>query len=192
LDNSIEKAIKEIETAFRNEQQRSKSWINVAGKYLKFYGSNGFENHYTAEDIVMELINKLLNGERNWDIEKVPDFDHFMYQNIQSIVEGKLRSRKIVESVDSFKPNAKAGKVFRGLKPGQYADNRDTGELIDLKNKLERCYNELSGDDECGLVFLEWLQGKTSIEISESLGITVNDVERIKKRIKYQFNNKLS
>ena len=99
MDNSIEKAIKEIETAFRNEQQRSKSWINVAGKYLKFYGSNGFENHYTAEDIVMELINKLLNGERNWDIEKVPDFDHFMYQNIQSIVEGKLRSRKIVESV---------------------------------------------------------------------------------------------
>jgi len=69
----------------------------------------------------MELINKLLNGERRLGYRKgTPILITLCIRIYRVLLRVKLRSRKIVESVDSFKPNAKAGKVFRGLKPGQY------------------------------------------------------------------------
>lgn len=192
METSIEKAMAEIESAYMHNKKRSKSWINVAAKYLKLYGSNRFENHLTAPDIVMEIINKILNGERKWDHNKVPDFDRFMYSTIQSVVEGKYRYRTQVESVNNFKPEAKKGKTYRGLIAGQYADNHDTAHLIHIRDKLERCYNELKHDDECGLVFIEWLHDKSNVQIAESLGITPAEVEKIKKRIKYQLNKRIN
>jgi RNA polymerase sigma factor (sigma-70 family) len=192
LETSLKKAIAEIESAYKHDKKRSKSWINVAAKYLNLYSSNRFENHLTAPDIVMEVINKILNGERNWDHHKVPEFDKFMYSTIQSIVEGKYRYRMHVESVDNFEPSAKNGKVYRGLIPGQYADNHDSAHLIHIKDKLERCYNELKDDDECGLVHMEWLHDKTNVQIAENLGITTAEVEKIKKRIRYQLNKKIN
>jgi len=192
LETSLKKAIAEITNAYKHNQKRSKSWINVAAKYLKLYSSNRFENHLTAPDIVMEIINKILNGERNWDHQKVPDFDKFMYSTIQSVVEGKYRYRTQVENVNDFKPEAKKGKTYKGLIAGQYADNHDTAHLIHIRDKLERCYNELKHDDECGLVFMEWMQDKSNVQIAESLGIKPADVEKIKKRIRYQLNKKLN
>ena len=191
MKNSTELALKEIERAYTTEKIRLKSWLNVAGKYLVCYGQNSFECHLTAEDIVQELITKILEGERNWDPERVPDFDQFIFRNIQSIIEGKLRARNIVESVEVFEPKAKEGKVYKGIREGQYENNIYACELIDINDKLERCYNKLSEDDECGLVLIEWHAGKTSIEIADSLGLEVHEVENIKKRIRYKLNKKI-
>lgn len=192
MNSPINLAIKEIEDAFSIQLKRSKSWINVADKYLKFYRTNGSENHYTSEDIVMELIDKILSGERNWDPERVPDFDQYMFQNIQSLVEGKFRKRKVVESVESFEPVAKTNKTFKGLLPGQYVEDHDVGDLIDINERLEKCYNDLCDDDECGVVFLEMLKGKSSIEIAEYLYSDVAEIERIKKRIRYKLNHRIT
>jgi hypothetical protein len=192
LETSLKKAIAEIEDAYKHNKNRAKSWINVAAKYLKLYSSNRFENHLTAPDIVFEIITKILHGERKWDHYKVPDFDRFMYATIQSVVEGKYRYRTQVENVNDFKPEAKKGKTYTGLIAGQYADNHDTAHLIHIRDKLERCYNELKHDDECGLVFMEWMQDKSNVQIAESLGIKPADVEKIKKRIRYQLNKKLN
>lgn len=192
MKSSLELAISEIENAFTCNKNRSKSWINVAGKYLKLYSNDKFENHYQPNDIVMELINKILSGERNWDPDRVPDFDQFIYLNIRSIVEGKFRVRNLVESVEVFEPAAKNGKVYKGLQEGQYEKEPHYEQLIDVDDKLTKCYDILSSDEECGIVFLEMLNGSTSIQIAEYIGADVAEVEKIKKRIKYKLKKYLS
>jgi len=192
LKSSLKLAISEIENAFTCNKNRSKSWINVAGKYLKYYSSDKYENHYQPDDIVMELIDKILNGRRNWDPDRVPDFDQFIYMNIRSLVEGKFRNRNIVESVPVFEPSAKAGKVYKGLQDDQYEKEPEYEQLIDHNDKLSKCYDILSSDEECGVVFLEMLNGSTSIQIAKYIGTDVAEVEKIKKRIKYKLKKYLS
>jgi DNA-directed RNA polymerase specialized sigma subunit len=63
---------------------------------------------------------------------------------------------------------------------------------IERKEQLERCYKELLEDDDCALVFLEWKEGKTSKDISDSLGITVEEVERNKKRLRYKLRKRFN
>jgi RNA polymerase sigma factor (sigma-70 family) len=192
LSNNLELAIEKIEYAIKIKKKILKGWLVVADRYLKSYTKGIYERHWTAEDIVQELIEKILSGERNWDPETVPEFNKFMYTNIRSIVEGKLKSRQIVETVDDYYPEKEKSRVKKILSPGLKADNPDICNEIEAYDKLEKCYNSLLDDEDAALVYLYWKEGNTSKEIAESLGINVIEVERLKKRIRYHLTKKIN
>ena len=100
MKNNLELSIEKIEYAIKHKRIHFKAWLVVADRYLKYYTKGMYERHWTAEDIVSELIDKILHNERIWDPKRVPDFNKFIFQNIRSIVEGKLRVRSVVENVD--------------------------------------------------------------------------------------------
>lgn len=185
MSNNLELAIEKIEYAIKIKKKILKGWLVVADRYLKSYTKGIYERHWTAEDIVQELIEKILSGERNWDPETVPDFNKFVYQNIRSIVGGKLKNRQTVETVANFYPGIEESRVKKVFSSGLVVDNSDVANEIDINDKIEKSYSRIMDDDECALVFLEWKENKTSKEIAGSLGIDVADVERIKKRIRY-------
>lgn len=192
MSNNLELAIEKIEYAIKIKKKILKGWLVVADRYLKSYTKGIYERHWTAEDIVQELIEKILSGERNWDPETVPDFNKFMYTNIRSIVEGKLKSRQIVETVDNYYPEKEKSRVKKILPRGLTADNPDIYNEIDNYDKIGKCYDKLLEDEDAALVFLYWKDGNTSKEIAENLGISVIEVERIKKRIRYHLNQKIN
>lgn len=191
MNNNLELAIEKIEYAIKIKKKEFKGWLVVADRYLKYYSKGIYERHLTAEDIVYELIEKILSGERNWDPEKTPNFNQFMYANIRSVVQGKLKSRQIVETVDNYYQKDEESRVKKFLPRGLAADNPDICNEIDTLDKIEKCYDRIMDDEECALVFLEWLEEKTSIEIGESLGLSVQEVERIKKRIRYNLTKSI-
>ncbi len=181
MSNNLELAIEKIEYAIKIKKKILKGWLVVADRYLKSYTKGIYERHWTAEDIVQELIEKILSGERNWDPETVPDFNKFMYTNIRSIVEGKLKSRQIVETVANYYPEKEKSRVKKILPRGLTADNPDIYNEIDNYDKIGKCYDKLLEDEDAALVFLYWKDGNTSKEIAENLGISVIEVERKKK-----------
>ncbi len=192
MNSSLELAVEKIEYAIKIKKQILKGWLVVADRYLRCYSKGIYERHWTAEDIVQELIEKILFGERNWNPETVPDFNKFVYQCIQSIVEGKLKSRRIVETVDNYYPEKEDSRVKKILPRGLTANNPEICNDINTYDKIEKCYNKLLEDEDAALVFLEWREDKTSKEIASSLGIEVQEVERIKKRIRYKLNQTIN
>ena len=187
---SQKKIFEEIEKAYKNKS-RIKNWLVVADKYLKSYGNDKFERHWKAEDIVMELIRKMLEGKRVWNTEQCPDLNKFMYMNIRSIVDSKLKNRKRVLP-GKVKVRTRYGDKETDLVETNHKTEKDyILQEIEFTEKLESCYEQLLNDEDCALVFLEWKEDKTSREIAESLGISVGDVERIKKRIRYKIKRSI-
>lgn len=182
---SQKKIFEEIENAYK-DKARIKKWYVVADRYLKSYGNDKFERHWKAEDIVMELTGKILEGKRPWDTEHCPDFDRFIYMHIRSIVDGKLRNRKRVFPQKEKVLSRYGDKETDLIEINNITEKDYIIDDIERTEKLEYCYKLLSDDDECALVLLEWQDEKTSREIADSLGITVAEVERIKKRLRYK------
>ena len=187
---SQKKIFKEIEKAYKN-RTRIKRWFVIANRYLKSYGNDKYERHWKAEDIVMELIGKILEGKRAWNIEQCPDLDKFVYMNIRSIVNAKLRNRKSVLP-RKIKVRARYGDKETDLIEANHKTEKDyILHEIESAEKLEGCYKLLLDDEDCALVFLEWKEGKTSREIAKSLGITIENVECIKKRLRYKIKRRI-
>jgi hypothetical protein len=193
LTSNQENIFRIFEKILKHDKKRVGRWLGYANKLLKAYSINGrYERHWTALDIVMELISRMCEEKRNWNQERVKDLDHYIYKNIGSIVEDIFRCRKIIKPGDIIKPSSKKGRVTVPFPNGFIADNGDIDRKIDINTKLEKCYNELLKDEDCAIVFLEWKDGKTSRMISENLGINIAEVENIKKRIRYHLKNNMN
>ena len=191
MTSSQSKIFEEIENAY-NDKRRVKKWLAVADRYLKSYGNDIFERHWEGKDIVMELITLLLEDERHYNPDKYKNFDQFVYSSIQSITEGKLKSRQRVLP-QKTKVQARHGEQEIDLIEINNKSDKDyILNDIERTEKLEKCYNRLLEDDDCTLVFLEWKEGNSSKDIAHSLGIAVEEVERIKKRIRYNLNKNIN
>ena len=191
MTSSQSKIFEEIELAY-GDKERVKKWLVVADRYLKSYNNDKFERHWTAEDIVNEVITKTLENKRKWIPKNVPDLDKFIFMTIRSVVDDKLGNR------DKVLPPTE--KIYAGdddkeidlIENNNKTDKDYILHDIERTEKFEKCYNELLEDDDCALVFLEWKEGKTSKDIAVSLGISVEEVERIKKRIRYNLNKNIN
>lgn len=88
----------------------------VADRYLKYYSRGKFERHWTANDILAELFTKILEGERNWDPEQVPDFNKFILQNIRSIVEGRFRYETLLKLLIHLNHKLRQARLIKDFK----------------------------------------------------------------------------
>jgi RNA polymerase sigma factor (sigma-70 family) len=193
LINANQEIIDAFKEAFSTDKNRLKRWTAVAERYLDLYGRNKYERHWEAEDILKELITKIIEGKRNYDPEKYKNADDFIFKSIRSIVDDELRNKNRVKSYDKYTGTDEDGdRSYTYILEKRYKSDKDAvhNEYI-IEEQFESCYQLLLEDEEAALVFLEWQQGLKSCEIAESLGLELKEVEQAKKRIRYKLTNGL-
>lgn len=188
-----DESVKIIEKTLRTKSILKK-WVVVADRYLRLYTNNMFERHLTAQDIIQEFCLRVLTQKRNWDPEKQADFNQFAFNSFRSIIEGLVSARKIVKPGIQNSIN-QANDEFQ-ISYDKYATEKDAiFTNFETDETLEWMRNKLLGDpanpdDDCGLVFLLWKEGRSSKEIAEYFNNDVSEVENIKKRIRYKLYHK--
>ncbi len=177
------------------EDDDIKRWIGFADKRLLLKFPRGKQCAYSAVDVVKEVITDVLGGNRNWDIKKVPNINTFMFNQIRSKIWNIVRKRKRIVDLTSIK---KRKKEDEDTDPASdFIDNNYCTEkdeiLTDFENKdlVKKCYEVVQEDDEAYLVLCDMHKDMTNKEIAEDLGVTVEEVLKIKKRIKYRTNKEL-
>ena len=55
-------------------------------KWLELYGKEKYERHWTPEDIIKEVIARVLEGKRNYDPDKYKSVDDFIFKTMKSII----------------------------------------------------------------------------------------------------------
>ena len=189
MSSGNQEIIKVFEEAFTKDKSRLEKWTVVAQKYIDYYGKKRFERHWTAEDILKEVVTRVLEGKRNYNPDVYKGADDFIYKTIKSIVEDEFRNRNKVTSTDKFVENDEGGE-YVNIYENNYKTEVDTIEKnYEIEEKLTRSYNQLLEDEDAALVFLCWKQGSTSQDIADELGTELSKVESAKKRIRYKLTN---
>jgi DNA-directed RNA polymerase specialized sigma24 family protein len=131
---------------------------------------------------VNEIIVKVIDSVRAWDMDRVPDINKFMYMQILSVVDNKFQKEKRLVSSERYNKEDDSFYVTSDL-----ISNLDLDEIYkqqDIIETLTRCYNEIEKDTELGVVFLSWGEDNKSQEIAEEFDLTVKEVEAIKQKIR--------
>lgn len=191
MDKPNQIIIDAFEEAFTVKKHRLKRWLVVADRYLKFYGNDKFERHWTAEDILNEVITKVLTGERNYNPEKYKGVDDYIFKTIRSIVDNEVGNRRLVCPAEDYGGDDEDGspELVNVIEQVHATEKEQIHKNYIINEKLESSYQKLLEDEEAALVFLDWQKGLKSNEIAESLGIELEEVELAKKRIRYKLNN---
>jgi len=177
-----ERKIKAFQNAFSDRSEPYNEWLAHADKLIKIKLNGRASQPYKADDIVNEIIEKVIDGVRTWDMDRVPDINKFMYMQILSIVDNKCQKEKKLVSSEVYDKEDDSFYVTRDV-----ISKLDLDEIYkhqDIMEAFTRCYNEIEKDTEMGVVFLSWKDGKESREIAEEFGLAINQVEAIKQKIR--------
>ena len=180
-----EQKIKAFRDAFSDPANPFEKWLEHADKFIKIKLNGRASQPYSAADIVNEIIEKVIDGVRTWDMDRILDINKFMYVQIRGVVDNKYKKERNIVSKEKFNPE-----------DGSFSDideielRLELSEIYKQQDILESftlCYNEIEKDTEMGVVFLAWIDGKGSKEIAEEFGLTVNQVEALKQKIRRKF-----
>ena len=177
-----ERKIKAFQNAFSDPAKPYEGWLAQADRLIKIKLNGRASQPNKAEDIVYEIIEKVIDGVRAWDMKRVPDINKFMYMQIRSVVDNKFNKEKKLVSSDAYNRENDSFYTINNI-----PNNLELDEIYkqqDIMEAFARCYNEIEKDTEMGLVFLAWKDGKESREIAEEFGLTVKEVEAIKQKIR--------
>ena len=70
-----EQKLKAFRDAYSNPADPYGDWLEHADKLIKIKLNGRASQLYSAADIVEEIIDKVLNDIRTWDMERVPDIN---------------------------------------------------------------------------------------------------------------------
>lgn len=177
-----EKKILAFRDAFSDPAKPYEDWLAQADRLIKIKLNGRASQPNKAEDIVYEIIEKVIDGVRAWDMKRVPDINKFMYMQIRSVVDNKFNKEKKLVSSDAYNRENDSFYTINNI-----PNNLELDEIYkqqDIMEAFARCYNEIEKDTEMGLVFLAWKDGKESREIAEEYGLAINQVEAIKQKIR--------
>jgi hypothetical protein len=188
FDENHDKKLKLIQNLFENEFEKTKKLYEYADKTLKLF-SSGKSTCRTGADIINDIVEKLINGNRSWNINEYPD----AYMQIKYLVKSETSNFMLKEfrmiNVNDFEneDNEESDSInynnIADLKLSEILLREENTELIKIFD------NEISKfDDDINLVYLGIKNGQQNQEIAKDLGLSVNDVENIKKRIRRILN----
>jgi len=179
---SINKEKAEIfEKEFRENGECPKRWVWVCLKYINYYMGDPKDKMDMAKDIVLEIIAQTISESLSWDMEK-ETLDKHMYSKIWNKVSHLSAKRNRIVENERF--DEKSGEKFEIIDNTSEYSKEEIELQIDNKDLIERCYEEIKDDTDMGLVFELLREGKTPKEIENEYGITPEEVDAIKKRIK--------
>ncbi len=191
MESSEHDIIKVFQDVCTWDKVRRRNWINVASRWLDIYGNKIFERHWTPEDIIKEVITRVLEGKRKYNPQNYKNIDHFIYWTIRSIIDDELGTRRSVIPMEKFIDSEEGGD-FKNLYEQKYKTENDfIQKEFEIRQKLEKCYQIiLEKDEDAALVLLCWKEGMTTQDIAEYLGIKKSEVEAAKKKIRYTITGK--
>jgi RNA polymerase sigma factor (sigma-70 family) len=177
--------IQKFITIFTDRSKCYEVWLKFADHLLTKYFSGKRGRAYKAEDIVQEVIVKVIEGKRKWDFAELPDLSQFMLMNIKSFIHNlykKERHHDYIEDITCYDDDGEMETItIQGcISPENIAINYELMEGVKLS------YDKLEADEEyeC-LKVLELMRFEyKNSEIAEELEIRTSDVVNIKKRIR--------
>jgi hypothetical protein len=89
-----EKKLLAFRDAFSDPAKHYEGWLAQADRLIKIKLNGRASQPNKAQDIVNEIIEKVINGKRTWDMDRVPDINKFMYMQIRSVADNKLNKEK--------------------------------------------------------------------------------------------------
>ena len=152
-----------------------------------------------GQDLIDKIIEDLLTGNRSWDIDKYP----YAYEKIKYIFKYSV----IINLVDKLDRLEKAGfkleyktydEVYYDNEPEDpltkdiFLEKDDLPDLNILKEQSEEAMKNCK-DEDCVILYLEILKltetKNMNKQLANNLGIKINEVVAIKKRL-YKFLDK--
>jgi hypothetical protein len=149
-----------------------------------------FARHLTSEDLLCNVITKLLSGKINWNKEKCPLMG-FLYQRIRSEVSNLIKKERkfipvplqdldfVSEDIDGNEIEGETAKELI-IDPFEDALQDEPIDSVEFKNIASRCFSD-SVEEFC--VFDEMTKGHCPRKIASTLGLSESHVYNIKKRV---------
>lgn len=182
---SKEEILQKFKEAFEREDHQR--WRLYAERLLLI--TNGRETAMTGEDIISEVLDRILTDDRTFRNDIT--LNQFVYMTIKSIIDGEAKKdRRMVPDkfyeVDGINDNLNSiiDTTTRKtcVKPNEQLENDEF---------LNFFWTACEGDDEAQLVILEINEGNNKTSgIAKALGITPEKVTNIKKRIQRRVGRK--
>lgn len=138
-----------------------------------------------ADDTLQNVFEKILKLKRRWDYNKNPDFLNFLRMAIFSCIRNE-RDKKDNYNYVAIEADEESNTLLIDLF-SEYVYNYPADKLVyeSFDQLVEKCIEELKGDEIAYFVFEEMMENsKSNIVIAKNLGLEVKDVEKAKKRIK--------
>ncbi|MGB8319106.1 MAG: hypothetical protein WCE54_13320 [Ignavibacteriaceae bacterium] len=176
--------IKEFAEVFKYNQALYKKWIRYSEKLLNNYFNGRGARHYKPDDVVSEILIKLIDGKRKWDMKKLPEIHRLMCMLIKSFVHNLyVKEKKMINFGNFHKDDEEKVEKLEAM-------NCISLEMIekeyDMREAMKVCYEIMEEDDdeEC-LKVMELLRYEyRNPEIADKLKMQKNQVENTKKRLR--------
>lgn len=182
--------IEKFAKVFANNDKCLYGWLRLADNLLRSNFKGTRARHYKAEDVVREIMVRVMEGKRKWDIDRVPDINTFMIMQIKSFIYDLSSTEKTYLMLDNYFFNEdEEGVETYDLRSCLKAPD-DIEYEYEVKEKLKSCIDlfEENGDAECLKVMDLLMYEFKNREIAEELNIDIRKVENIKKRIRNKLN----
>jgi DNA-directed RNA polymerase specialized sigma24 family protein len=174
--------ITEIKYALQKDDTLYNRLLQKENRLLKKYFKDK-EVVIEPGDILMELIVKMVSGERNWN-GKVP-IEAYMFNNLESIIHN--HSKKEYRKSRLFKESNNEDsepQFIDGIE--KFITKEDISNELEKKEFYKFLEDEIMGDNDCISYYLEIREANFDYtknkEAAAALGWTVSKVENIKKR----------
>lgn len=177
-----------IQEIFLSDKAKVSEWLSHAEKFLKLY-MNGNRELIKAEDIVGDILIKMVDGKRNWNPAKV-DINAFMYNAIRSHVDGIAKKEKRNISIDKY--NEETESFENELDKEHFISLQSIVDKQDLKERLELARERIKDDADCEIIFNCMYEGMRLPEMAADLGMTIQEVRIIIRRMRYKIRKGLN
>ena len=187
-----EEVIAEIEACFQREMNLTQRLSFTALGFIRHYFFRDTIGNYTSDDVVNNVMEKIISCKRRWDKERFPYILDFIRISMLSYVRNERKRKAKFELVDLCNEEGE-------LEEWKHQDyltvcfNNDLNENLLDSFKYQKLYDqlwfELRKDVYATFVLEKRIDGmKSNIEIARNLGIEIREVENALKRIKRKYS----
>ena len=187
-----EEVIAEIEACFQREINLTQRLSFTALGFIRHYFFRDTIGNYTSDDVVNNVMEKIISCKRRWDKERFPYILDFIRISMLSYVRNERKRKAKFELVDLCNEEGE-------LEEWKHQDyltvcfNNDLNENLLDPFKYQKLYDqlwfELRKDVYATFVLEKRIDGmKSNIEIARNLGIEIREVENALKRIKRKYS----
>jgi hypothetical protein len=184
-----------LEEAYRKDRNLQKKLIHYAGKQIFKWFEKYAIGVITSADVVQIVIKKLIDGDRKWNRERIPNIIHLVLMAIISFVRNESKKyqnpnyKENTDHVVQYDENEDLTKLNLSEITKLYLDEDLNNESFSAKAEriFTKCKEKLENDNDTDAYFVmeEFEKDNFSnIQIAANLKINVKEVENAKKRIR--------
>jgi hypothetical protein len=197
MTDSIVKDLSSLLTDLLSNRKQMKKFRDFAEKFLKCRTNFDFARAYTPDDIISSIVEKILTGIYHWDKTNYT-FIEFFWLRLRTFSENLIKHEKQflpvrINEYDSECVNDDCEFTYTGDEsntPAEFIENsfldnkNEDNNYIDPLEFTQKAFKLFSGIPEEYCVLDELYKGKKPREIAPCLGISVEEVFNIRKRIR--------